>query len=100
MDLFPLWLSLKVAGLAYLGVGRRGSAQDSADAVLSLPLVLPPTVLGYYLIGVFGRRGVVGAWLKATFGVSLPFTWQGAVVAAAVVSLPLVFVPAAAAAPW
>jgi molybdate transport system permease protein len=109
LDLFPLWLSLKVAGLAtaaalvagvglaYLGAGRRGLTQDLTDAVLTLPLVLPPTVLGYYLLVVFGRRGWLGGWLDHTLGVSLVFTWQGAVVAAAVVSLPLVFRSAKAA---
>ncbi|MDP3430856.1 MAG: molybdate ABC transporter permease subunit, partial [Desulfomicrobium sp.] len=59
--------------------------------------VLPPTVLGYYLIVLLGRNGFVGRWLESTFGVTLIFTWQGAVVAAAVVSFPLIFKSARAA---
>ena len=63
----------------------------------TLPLVLPPTVLGYYLIVLIGNRGWLGHWLKATFGISLIFTWQGAALAAAVVSLPLIYKTARAA---
>ena len=55
----------------------------------TLPLVMPPTVLGYYLIVCIGNRSWLGQWLKATFGISLIFTWQAA--AAAVVSLPLIY---------
>ena len=61
------------------------------EAFLTLPMVLPPTVLGYYLIVVLGRNGLLGKWLNETLGISLMFTWQGAVLAAAVVSFPLVF---------
>ena len=67
------------------------------DALLTMPLVLPPTVLGYYLIVLLGRNGWLGRWLKETAGVSLIFTWQGAVVAAAVACFPLVFKSARAA---
>ena len=67
------------------------------DALCTLPLVLPPTVLGYYLIVLFGRQGWLGRWLQETWGISLIFTWQGAVLAAAVVSLPLIFRSARAA---
>ncbi len=102
-------LSLKVAGLAtlcglVLGVGtgyllarKRFPGRHLLDTVLTLPMVLPPTVLGYYLLVVFGSRGWVGGWLKETFGISLIFSWQGAVVAATVVAFPLVFKPARAA---
>lgn len=54
-----------------------------------LPMVLPPTVLGYYLIVVVGRNGVLGRYLDQWFGINLMFTWQGAVMAASIVSLPL-----------
>lgn len=101
--LTPLLLTLKVASLATFAsfaVGvtlaalmarLRFPGRELADAVLTLPLVLPPTVLGYYLIVLLGRNGWIGRWLNETFGISLMFTWQGAVVASAVVSLPLVF---------
>lgn len=107
--LFPLSLTLKVAGLATLtaltfGVGAayflgryRFPGRDWLDAILTLPLVMPPTVLGYYLIVLIGRRGVFGPFFKDVFGVSLMFTWQGAAVAASVVSFPLVFKSARAA---
>ncbi len=105
----PLRLTLQVAGLATLVALALGTAlawalaryrfpgRDLLDAVCTLPLVMPPTVLGYYLLVMVGRRGLLGAWLQEVFGVSLIFTWQGAVLAAAVVSFPLVFKSARAA---
>ncbi len=107
--LFPVQLSLRVAALATLAALMAGvllgwifhryrfPGKELLDSVLSLPMVLPPTVLGYYLIVLLGRNGFVGRWLETTFGVSLIFTWQGAVVAAAVVSFPLIFKSARAA---
>jgi len=98
----PLLLTLKVASLATLlasivGIAlgkllgrRRTFTRDVAESLLTLPLVLPPTVLGYYLLVVLGHNGVIGAWLTSWFGVSLIFTWQGAVVAAAVAAFPLI----------
>ncbi len=105
----PLALTLKVAGWATLlnlvlgvGVGYalarwRFWGRDLLDALLTLPMVMPPTVLGYYLLVLLGRRGVLGGWLQSTLGVSLIFTWQGAVVAATIVAFPLVFKAARAA---
>lgn len=104
-----LWLSLKVAGWAtaidlVLGVAvgyalarLRFPGRDLLDSLLTLPMVLPPTVLGYYLLVLVGQRGPVGAWLHAHFGINLIFSWQGAVIAAAIVAFPLVFKPARAA---
>ncbi|WP_423196232.1 MULTISPECIES: molybdate ABC transporter permease subunit [unclassified Cupriavidus] len=104
----PLLLSLKVAGWAtllngVLGVAAafalarwRSPARDVVDAILTLPLVLPPTVLGYYLLVLVGRRGVLGDWL-ASLGIELVFTWQGAVLASTVVAFPLVLKSARAA---
>jgi molybdate transport system permease protein len=59
--------------------------------------VMPPTVLGYYLLVLLGRRGTLGIWLQDNFGINLIFTWQGAVIASTVVAFPLVFKPARAA---
>ena len=59
-------------------------------AMVALPLVLPPTVIGYYLLVVIGKRGWLGQWLYDSFGITLIFTWQGAVIAATVVAFPLV----------
>src|SRR5690606_31264062 len=99
----PLALTLKVAGwatlitmvlgvaLGYLLARTRFPGRDLLDAVLTLPMVLPPTVIGYYLLVLVGRNGPVGEWLLGTFGIHLIFTWQGAVLAAAIVALPLTF---------
>ncbi|MDO5686322.1 MAG: molybdate ABC transporter permease subunit [Neisseria sp.] len=104
-----LALSLKVALWAcginlVLGVAlgfwlarTRFVGRHMIDTVLTLPMVLPPTVLGYYLLVVLGRKGWLGQWLQQSFGINLIFTWQGAVIAAAVVTLPLVIKPARAA---
>ena len=107
--LSPLMLTLKVAlfatlfafaagvGIAYFLVHKRVRGRDLIDAVVTLPLVLPPTVLGYYLLVVFGRNGWLGQWFLEFFGISLIFTWQGAVVASTIVSLPLIVKSAKAA---
>ena len=104
-----LALSLKVAGWAtalnlFLGTGagfllarKRFPGRDLLDALLTLPMVLPPTVLGYYLLVVIGKRGWLGSWLYETFGINLIFTWQGAVIAATLVAFPLVLKAARAA---
>lgn len=59
------------------------------NAVVHLPLVVPPVVVGYVLLIMFGRRGVIGAWLWENLGISIAFTWKGAAVAAAVMAFPL-----------
>ena len=104
-----LSLSLKVAGWAtalniVLGIGvgfflarTRFFGRDLLDTLLTLPMVMPPTVLGYYLLVLVGRKSAFGAWLYDSFGINLIFTWQGAVIAATVVAFPLVFKPARAA---
>ncbi len=104
-----LSLSLKVAFFAtvinlifgvavgYVLARKNFIGKNLLDSVLTLPMVLPPTVLGYYLLVLLGRQGTLGAWLYEHFGIQLIFTWQGAVIAAAVVSFPLVFKPARAA---
>ncbi len=98
-----LALTLKVAGWAtainlVLGVAvgyalsrLRFRGRDVLDAILTLPMVLPPTVLGYYLLVLLGRHGAIGQWLQQNLGIQLIFTWQGAVIAASVVAFPLVF---------
>ena len=63
--------------------------REVVDSVLTLPLVLPPTVLGYYLLVLLGRRGTFGTWLDR-LGIQLVFTWQGAVIASTLVAFPLV----------
>jgi molybdate transport system permease protein len=101
VDWFPLWLSLRVATLstlaalagglaiAYLLANKDFRGKEAVDAILTLPLVLPPTVLGYYLLIVVGRGSVLGQAYEAVFGQPLVFTWQAAVVAAILHSAPL-----------
>jgi molybdate transport system permease protein len=101
--LVPLLLTLKVAlwataiaTLSGVTVGfflsrLRFPGRDLLDAAMTLPMVLPPTVLGYYLLVLIGRRSAFGAWLESALGITLIFTWQGAVIAAAVVAFPLVY---------
>ncbi len=101
MDLFPILLSLRVATLStllagFLGIGlawaltrTRLPGRSLLESVLLLPLVLPPTVVGFYLLMALGRSGPLGAALEAA-GLEIIFTWRAAVVAAVVASLPLV----------
>lgn len=80
-----------VAGiaLAFLLSRRQFRGRELLDALVSLPLVLPPTVTGYYLLVLFGRNGLIGAALYRWTGWSITFTWWAAVLAAAAMALPL-----------
>jgi molybdate transport system permease protein len=101
IDWFPLWLSLRVAALstliaaiiglaiAYLLANRDFRGKEILDAAVTLPLVLPPTVLGYYLLVVLGRNSPLGRMYEALTGSPLVFTAEAAVVAALVHSAPL-----------
>jgi molybdate transport system permease protein len=96
-----LWLSLQVAtaatlctlplalALAMLLARGRWPGKSVLEALISLPLVLPPVVIGYALLIAFGRQGPLGRWLHETLGVTFVFTFRGAVLAAAVMALPL-----------
>ncbi len=100
MDWFPLFLSLRVAvlataltvvtgvPLAWILARKRFPGRELLGATLLTPLVLPPTVLGYYLLIIIGRRGPVGRFLDG-YGIELAFTWRAAVIAAAVGSFAL-----------
>jgi molybdate transport system permease protein len=108
-DWAPLWLSLRVAGVATALAWLFGVAlgwvvartqlpgRSVLEAVCMLPLVLPPTVIGYGILLAAGRRSPLGAWLRAHFDYSIVFSWHGAVVASTVVALPLVLKSASAA---
>lgn len=101
VDWFPLWLSLRVAavstalataiaaGLAYLLANRDFKGKEAVDALLTLPLVLPPTVLGYYLLVLLGRESAPGRVYEWIFGQPLVFTVEAAVIAAMLHSAPL-----------
>ncbi|HVG18299.1 MAG TPA: molybdate ABC transporter permease subunit [Blastocatellia bacterium] len=102
IDWFPLALSIRVALIAtvivllvgitlgWLLARRRFFGREMLDAIVTLPLVLPPTVLGYYLLVLLGRNGLIGRAIETVTGEPLVFTWKGAVVAASVGALPLV----------
>jgi molybdate transport system permease protein len=104
-----LWLSLRVAALSTalaLGIGlwlawvlanREFRGKEILDAAVTLPLVLPPTVLGYYLLVLLGRNSPLGQFYEWIFGQPLVFTWQAAVVAALFHSTPLLVKSARAA---
>ncbi len=109
LDWHPLWLSLRVAGVAtllalVLGVAlgwlfarRRFRGATVLEAVCMLPLVLPPTVVGYGILVLMGRQSALGGWLREHFDYTIIFSWHGAVVASALVALPLVLKSASSA---
>jgi len=102
VSLFPFWLSLKVATiatllvilvglpLAYFLARKRFAGSEIIVASTMLPIVLPPTVLGYYLLVLLGRNTIFGKFYEGIAGSPLVFTWQGAVVASAVASSPYI----------
>jgi len=109
IDWFPLWLSLRVAfvstaaafvfglWLAYILANREFRGKEVLDAAITLPLVLPPTVLGYYLLVLLAGTSPLGKLWENIFGSPLVFTWKAAVVAALLHSLPLLVKSARAA---
>ncbi len=109
IDLFPLWLSLRTASistiivfligviLAYLISRRTFFGKSVVEAVFLLPLVLPPTVVGFGLLYLFGKNGAIGKLLIDWFDFQIVFTWYGALIAAIVVSYPLMYQSASAA---
>ena len=109
IDWFPFWLSLRVAAiatvisllvglvLAYILARHEFRGRELLDALITLPIVLPPTVLGYYLLVLLGRNSAFGTVFESVFGFPLVFTWQAAVVAATFHSVPLLVKSARAA---
>lgn len=101
-ELAAIMLSLKVAvwatllslplavWIAFLLARRNFWGREILNALVHLPLILPPVVTGYLLLMLFGRTGLVGQFLNETFGIMLAFRWKGAVLAAAIMAFPLV----------
>ena len=85
--LFSLPLALAVA---WLLARRRFVGQQLLNGLVHLPLVLPPVVVGFALLVLFGRHGAIGAWLYDTFGFTVAFNWKGAALASAVMGCPLI----------
>ncbi len=109
IDYSPLYLSLKVSIIAtltitllgtliaYLLARRKFTGRNVVDTLLTLPMILPPTVTGYYLIILLGRNGLLGKHIYRLSGWSVMFTWQAAVIAAVVVAIPIMIKTARAA---
>jgi molybdate transport system permease protein len=104
LKLSALVVSVATVLIAIVGTGfgfvlakRQFRGKEFCDALLTLPLVLPPTVTGYYLIVLLGRRGLVGRYLYQLTGWTPAFRWQGAVIAAVVMALPIMVKSARAA---
>ena len=103
MDWYPLWNSIRIAGIStviifFLGIFAAYWLSKAPrvikgvlDVILTLPLVLPPTVVGYLLLRVLGPRRPIGAWVLAMFGVKLTMTWWSAIFATTVVIFPLMY---------
>ena len=103
LDWFPLWNSLRIAAIStvlifFLGIAAAyyiaklpKLVKGVLDVVLTLPLVLPPTVVGYLLLRLLGPRRIIGAWALETFGVRLVMVWWSAIFAAVVVAFPLMY---------
>ena len=75
--------------VAWILARREFPGKTLLNGLVHLPLILPPVVVGYVLLILLGRRGLIGAWLHDAFGISVAFTWQGAALAAAVMAFPL-----------
>jgi molybdate transport system permease protein len=97
VSLATLVISVVGTALGYLFAKRRFWGKDILDAIFTLPMVLPPTVTGYYLILLLGRRGLLGGPLYSVAGWTVTFTWVAAVIASTVVALPLMIKSARAA---
>ena len=103
MDLYPLWNSLRIAGISTVIVFFAGMLaayylaraprliKGILDVILTLPLVLPPTVVGYLLLRVLGPKRLVGAWFLSAFDLKLTMTWWSAIFATVVVIFPLMY---------
>jgi molybdate transport system permease protein len=101
LEIEALILSLKVSSwavvcslpfgifIAWLLARKDFWGKTLLNGLVHLPLILPPVVVGYVLLILLGRRGPIGMWLYDVFGISVAFTWQGAAVAASVMSFPL-----------
>lgn len=101
-DFAPLWISIKTAAVAtiitfFLGIlvsywvsNFKGKSKGIIDGLFTLPLILPPTVVGFFLLIIFGKNGPIGKLLEL-FNTSLIFSWSATVIAAIVVSFPMMY---------
>lgn len=101
--LTPLWISIRTSllatiitfflgiGTAYLVANYKGKGRGIIDSILTLPLVLPPTVLGFFLLFFFGKNGPAGKFLMNYFEINIIFSWTATVIAAVVVAFPMMY---------
>lgn len=101
--LTPLWISIRTSllatiitfflgiGTAYLVANYKGKGRGIIDSILTLPLVLPPTVLGFFLLLLFGKNGPAGKFLMNYFEINIIFSWAATVIAAVVVAFPMMY---------
>ena len=99
----PIFLSLRITSIAtvfsfFLGVfladilnKRKSPGKNFWETLITLPMILPPSVTGYFLLILLGKRGAIGSALIDLFGFKIIFTWYAAVIAASIVSLPLMY---------
>lgn len=99
----PIIISIKIAlvatvitvifgtALGMLFVRKKFPGKDVLEVIITLPMIMPPSITGYILLLIIGRKGIIGKFLQDNFGINLIFTWQAACIAAAVVSLPLMY---------
>jgi molybdate transport system permease protein len=105
MDLTPIWLTLKLAGIttlvllliglpiAYWLSKSRSIIKIIIEAIITMPLVLPPSVLGFYLLLAFSPQHGIGKWLQHTFNVQFVFSFQGLILASVIYSMPFMIGP-------
>lgn len=103
LDLFPLWNSLRISAIStaiifFLGIFAAyyiakapKLVKGVLDVILTLPLVLPPTVVGYLLLRILGPKRLIGSWALSVFGLKLTMTWWSAIFATTVVIFPLMY---------
>ena len=103
MDMYPLYNSIRIAGISTLIILILGVAasyyvaklprllKGILDVIFMMPLVLPPTVVGYLLLRLLGPRRIIGSWFLSTFGVNLTMQWWSAIFATSVVIFPLMY---------
>lgn len=104
MDYSPIWISLRTAAAstvitfvlgilaAWLCVGVKSKRKKAVlDGILTMPLVLPPTVAGFFLLYIFGAKRPVGEFIETVFGIKIAFSWVATVISATVVSFPLMY---------
>ncbi|MDR1638725.1 MAG: molybdenum ABC transporter permease [Clostridiales bacterium] len=103
MDMFPLWNSLRISLIStslafFLGIFLAGfvmglprAAKGISDALLTMPMALPPTVVGYFILVTVSPKSAIGGYLRDTFGMVITMRWQASIIAVTIVAFPLMY---------